>query len=57
MLNQSVILGVVRHVLTFGGGFLTSNGMATEDDISAAVGAVVVLVGVVWSIVQKKKPE
>jgi hypothetical protein len=54
-MNKESILGIVRHILTFGGGFMTQNGMATQDDITTGVSAVVTLVGVIWSILSKKK--
>ena len=54
-MNKDSILGIVRHILTFGGGFMTQNGMATQDDITTGVSAVVTLVGVIWSILSKKK--
>jgi hypothetical protein len=34
---------------------MTQNGMATQDDITTGVSAVVTLVGVIWSILSKKK--
>ena len=52
-MNLEVTLGLVRHLLTFGGGFLASAGYASGDEITAGVSAIVSLVGVVWSIVQK----
>ena len=54
-MNSDVILGVVRHVLTFGGGFLASAGVIAASDVEMAVGAIVTLVGIVWSALQKKK--
>lgn len=53
-MSKEAVLGVIRHVLTFGGGFATQNGLASSDDITAIVGAVVTIVGVVWSVIQKK---
>ena len=38
-MNKESILGIVRHILTFGGGFMTQNGMATQDDITTGVSA------------------
>lgn len=55
-MTKEVILGFIRHALTFAGGFATSNGLVTADDLTAAVGAVVTLAGIIWSAVQKKKP-
>jgi len=49
------ILGFVRHVLTFGGGFLVANGAVTDADAQAIIGALVTLIGVAWSIWQKRQ--
>jgi hypothetical protein len=53
-MNKDTILGIVRHALTFGGGILASKGLASSDEISGGIGALVTLIGVIWSIVQKK---
>jgi len=49
-----MLAGVVRHILTFGGGFLVTNGTVTDSDMQAGVGAVVTLIGLAWSIFMKK---
>lgn len=54
-MNWEMIQGIVRHILTFGGGFLVTGGFASQSDVEAGVGALVTLVGIVWSIWQKKK--
>lgn len=54
MLTRDAILGVVRHVLTFGGGFLVTQGTLDDATVQTAVGAIVTLVGVIWSVVQKR---
>ena len=52
---QAAIAGVIRHVLTaLGGGLVTSGGLS-GDDMNAAIGAITTLVGVVWSVVAKRK--
>ncbi len=53
-MTKDVILGFVRHALTFAGGFAASSGYVTADELTAAVGAVVTIVGLIWSAVQKK---
>lgn len=52
-MNIGMITGFIRHILTFGGGFLVTNGTLAQSDMEAAVGAVVTLVGLVWSLVAK----
>lgn len=53
---KEAILGIIRHILTTGGGILASKGVIESAQIETAVGALVVLVGVVWSIIDKRKP-
>ena len=56
-MNKDTILGILRHALTFGGGFLTTKGLAGAADIETAVGAAIALIGFAWSIfVKVKKP-
>lgn len=52
---KEALLGFIRHILTFGGGFLASNGFITEGQIELAVGAIITLVGIAWSAFDKKK--
>jgi hypothetical protein len=47
-------LGIIRHVLTFGGGLIVAKGWADNGTVETIVGAVVTLVGAVWSIIQKR---
>ena len=54
-MNKESILGIVRYILTFGGGFMTQNGMATDSEVTTGVSAAVTLIGVIWSIMSKKK--
>jgi hypothetical protein len=50
---KNTILGLVRHLLTFGGGFGVAEGLASQDDMTALVSAVITVVGGVWSIIEK----
>lgn len=52
--TKEQVLGVVRHVFTFLGGFLVMRGAVDETLFLEASGAVITLVGAVWSILQKK---
>lgn len=54
-MTKDAILGFVRHILTFGGGFAVQSGLTTQDEITVGVGAVVTLIGLAWSIIQKRK--
>ena len=55
-MNKDSVLGLVRHVLTFAGGFLVTAGSLDPTSLETAVGAIVTLDGIVWSVVAKKKP-
>lgn len=48
------ILGVARHLLTFGAGYLVARGFIDESTAEALVGAVLTLIGVGWSIYDKQ---
>jgi len=48
------IAGIVRHVLTFGGGIAVGKGWIDEVTMTAVVGGVVTIVGAVWSWWAKK---
>lgn len=50
---QQVILGIVRHVLTAGGGALVALDFAKDEQITAVIPAIVTLAGFIWSVVDK----
>lgn len=53
-MNQTVIMAVTRHLLTaVGGGFFASFGV-TGTAMEAVIGAVATLVGVAWSLYDKR---
>lgn len=52
-MNKDQILGLVRHVLTFIGGFLITKGVIDEATSVEAIGAIVTLIGSVWSVASK----
>ena len=49
---QAAILGILRHALTFAGGLLW-----TGDDLAAFTGAAMTIIGLVWSVIEKKRRE
>lgn len=51
----TTIAGVIRHVLTTLGGGLVTGGAITQDELTTSAGAISTLLGVVWSVLQKKK--
>ena len=57
MLTQEQIFGIIRHLLTTIGGALVAKGVFDESMMLEGVGAVMGLVGFVWSYVEKQKAE
>lgn len=53
-MNSEQLLGIVRHVLTFGGGYLVAKGIVDEATMLNVVGAAVTILGAVWSVMTKK---
>lgn len=51
----AIITGIVRHAMTFGGGFLVTKDLTTMIEWETAIGAVITLVGIGWSIYEKMK--
>lgn len=53
-MNKTTVLAFLRHGLTFAGGALASKGVAESADIESGIGAIVTLVGIAWSIWEKR---
>lgn len=53
-MGMTEVMGLVRHVLTFGGGYLVGHGFTTQSDMETGVAAVMTLVGIVWSYHNKQ---
>lgn len=47
---KKVIGGVVRHVLTFGGGYAVAKGWLDEASLELIIGAVMAVIGMIWSV-------
>ncbi|GIK95810.1 MAG: hypothetical protein BroJett029_00190 [Alphaproteobacteria bacterium] len=54
-MNAEVVGGIVRHILTGVGGYFVATGMIDPGTVDVAVGAVVALVGVAWSVWAKAR--
>jgi hypothetical protein len=52
---KPAILGLVRHILTTAGGVLVGSGYIDAETAQLASGALMTLVGVAWSIVEKSR--
>ena len=50
-------LGIIRHALTFIGGVLVTQGILDDALFLELSGAVMTLVGGVWSVIDKNKAE
>jgi hypothetical protein len=53
-MNKEQLLGVIRHGLTVAGGALIAKGVLDESVSNEIIGAIMSLVGVVWSFFSKK---
>jgi hypothetical protein len=54
-MNAEMVMGFIRHALTFGGGILVSKGVVEASEVETAVAALVTLIGLGWSIWQKRR--
>ena len=54
-MKKEIVLGVVRHTLTFVGGILIAKGLIDEGVLSEIIGGVITLVGGLWSVIDKTK--
>jgi hypothetical protein len=53
-MNAAAIGGLVRHALTTAAGAAAAAGYLAESDVSVVVGGIMALLGVAWSLYQKK---
>lgn len=53
-MNES-IKSIVRHGLSFGGGFLVAKGLVSVDQANELAGAVITIMGIGWSVWKNKK--
>jgi hypothetical protein len=54
-MNAEIVGGIVRHALTSVGGYFVATGALDAGTLETAIGAVVTLVGVGWSIWTKAR--
>jgi hypothetical protein len=48
------LMGLIRHGLTFLGGLVVAKGYIDESSVMEIVGALMTLIGSIWSVAQKK---
>ena len=53
-MSKEALMGLFRHLLTFGGGFLTERGVATGEERQTGVGAGGTLNGLGWGVLNKR---
>lgn len=51
---KDAVLSLMRHALTFGGGFVVARGWLDEATVTAVVGAVLTIAGAAWGVVEKR---
>lgn len=54
-MTSDAIQGIIRHFLTTAGGALVASGVINSGQLQDAVGALMVLGGIGWSIYQKRQ--
>ena len=54
-MNKQKIMGIIRHVLTFGGGWAVGQGLIDESTMLEVVGALSTIIGAVWSYAAPEK--
>jgi hypothetical protein len=52
--QDTVLNGLLRHILTAAGGALVARGSLAESELDLAVGAIITLAGVIWSAIAKR---
>jgi hypothetical protein len=53
-MTKEQVMGLVRHTLTFVGGFLVMQGIVAETVVTEVSGALLTLIGTLWSVFSKK---
>lgn len=54
-MKKEQVLGIVRHILTFGGGILIAKGIIDETLSQELIGATMTLIGTIWSVISKSE--
>lgn len=49
------IIGLIRHILTFSGGYFVASGDLSEPALSELVASLMTIIGVAWSVIEKRK--
>lgn len=54
-MKREVILGVIRHTLTFAGGILVAKGILEQGLLTEIIGGLMTVIGGVLSVIDKAK--
>ena len=54
-MKKEQVLGIVRHVLTLGGGYAVGRGIVDEAVSLELVGTITSFIGIIWSIYSPDK--
>lgn len=54
-MKKEIVLGIVRHALTFVGGIFIAKGVIDEASTEALSGSFLTIIGTIWSVIQKQK--
>ena len=54
-MKKEMVLGIIRHTLTFVGGILITKGLIDESTLQTLVGSSITLIGAIWSVIDKNK--
>jgi hypothetical protein len=52
-MKKEQVLGIVRHILTFVGGIAIAKGLIDETVVTELSGALITLIGGIWSVISK----
>lgn len=50
---KNTILSLIRHGLTFGGGFLAAKGLISDETLASIIPVIVTAVGALWGAVDE----
>lgn len=54
-MKKQQTLGLIRHILTFAGGFVVADGWVDPTSLETLVGALVTIGGALWSVFSEDK--
>lgn len=54
-MGKEQVLGIVRHLFTFAGGWIVAQGWLDEATVMQVSGAIITIIGAVWSVFAPEK--